>query len=140
MPQHNSKYFALLLEDILEQSAPRMLAWSMRWKIGIYQSIRRANLLSKKLTVPIWKIWDPERIDEPKKKVYKRKITESRKKVKKYKATKTTNKMKVKEQVKSTSQALAVIAEKTFQQVKFNYLEAVVMEKNDALYGDAFND
>ena len=117
-----------------------MLAWVTRWKIGIYQSVHRAKFVSKKMTVPIWKIWEPDRIDEPTKKVDKRRITAARKKTKKCKATRITNKLKVKEQVKSTSQALAVIAEKTFQQVKFNYLEAVVMEKNDALYGDAFND
>ena len=125
---------------MLEQSASRMLTWATRWKIGIYQSIRQAKLLSKKMTVPIWKIWDPERIDEPEKKVDKRRITKSRKKVKKYKATKITNKMKVKERVKSTSRALVAIAEKTYQQVKFDDLETVVLENNDALYGDAFND
>ena len=48
--------------------------------------------------------------------------------------------MKVKERVKSTSQAPAVVAEKTYRQVKFDDLETVVLEKNDALYGDAFND
>ena len=124
----------------MEQSAPRMLAWATRWKIGIYQSIRRAKILSKKLTVPLWKIWEPDRTDEPKKKVDRRRVIESRKKVKKYKATKITNKMKVKERVKSTSRAPAVVAEKTYQQVKFDDLETVVLEKNDALYGEAFND
>ena len=140
MPQHDSKYFALSLEEMLEQSAPRMLAWAMRWKIGTYQSIRLAKLLSKKLTVPIWKIWDPERINEPEKKVDKRRITESRKKVKKYKATKITNKMKVDKQWKSTSRILDYVKEKTYLQAIFGNLETVVLEKNDALYGDAFND
>ena len=70
----------------------------------------------------------------------KRRITESRKKVKKYKATKITDKMKVKGRVKSTSRVPDVIAEKTYLQVKFDDLETVVLEKNNALYGDAFND
>merc|ERR1712194_494546 len=54
MPQHELKYFVMPLEEMLEQSAPRMLAWATRWKIGIYQSIRQAKLLSNKMTVPIW--------------------------------------------------------------------------------------
>ena len=123
---------------MLEQSAPRILAWATRWKIGIYQSIRRAKILSKKLTVLLWKSWESDRTDEPKKKVNRRKVTQS--KQKKYKATKITNKLKVKKQVKSTSRASAVIAEKKYRQVKFDDLEMVMLEKNDALYGDAFND
>jgi len=114
MPQHDSKYFALSLEEMLEQSAPRMLTWATRWKIGIYQSIRRTKILSKKLTVPLWTIWEPDRTDEPKKKVDRRRVIESRTKVKKYKVTKITNKLKVKDQVKSTSRAPAVVAEKTY--------------------------
>ena len=80
MPQHDSKYIALSLEEMLEQSAPRMLAWATRWKIGIYQSIWRAKILSKKLTIPLWKIWEPDRTDEPKKKVDRRKVTQSKRK------------------------------------------------------------
>ena len=30
IPQHESKYFAMPLEEMLEQSAPRMLAWATR--------------------------------------------------------------------------------------------------------------
>ena len=54
MPQLKSRYFVIPSEEILEQSALRILAWATRWKMGIYQSIRRAKLLSKKMTVPIW--------------------------------------------------------------------------------------
>ena len=43
MPEHESKYFAMPLEEMLEQSAPRMLAWATRWKMGIYQSVRQAK-------------------------------------------------------------------------------------------------
>ena len=68
MPQHDPKYFAKLLEDMLKQSAPRMLTWATRWKIGIYQSIREAKLISKQITVSIWKIWDLDRTAEPEKK------------------------------------------------------------------------
>ena len=74
MPEHESKYFAMSLEERVEQSAPRMLAWATRWKMGIYQSVRRAKLASKQMTVPIWKIWEPERIDVPEKKVDKRQL------------------------------------------------------------------
>ena len=40
MPEHESKYFAMPLEEMVEQLAPRMLAWATRWKMGIYQSVR----------------------------------------------------------------------------------------------------
>ena len=39
MPEHESKYFAMPLEEMLGQSAPKILAWVTRWKIGTYQSI-----------------------------------------------------------------------------------------------------
>ena len=32
MPQHDTKYFAKPLKEMLEQSAPRMLAWATQWK------------------------------------------------------------------------------------------------------------
>ena len=64
MPQHDSEYFAMPLGEMLEQSAPRMLAWTARWKMGIHQIICQAKLLSKKMTVPIGKIWDNEQTEE----------------------------------------------------------------------------
>ena len=79
MPQYDLRYFAKSLEEMLDQSAPRMLAWATRWKIGIYQRMRRAKQISKQKTVPIWKIWDPEITDEPGKKIDKRRITQSKK-------------------------------------------------------------
>jgi len=69
MPQHHSKYSARTLEETLEQSPSRMLAWATRWKIGIYQNIRRAKQISKQMTVPMWKMWDQDRINKPEKKV-----------------------------------------------------------------------
>ena len=48
--------------------------------------------------------------------------------------------MKVKGRVQSTSRVPDFIAEKTYLQATFNDLETVILEKNDALYGDAFND
>ena len=110
MPEHESKYFAMPLEEMEEQSAPRMLAWATRWKMGIYQSVRRAKLASKQMTVPIWKIWEPERIDEPEKKVEKRRLQQTRQK--KYKATSITNKLKVTERIRSTSRVPAQVKEK----------------------------
>jgi len=79
MPEHQSKYFAMPLEEMVKQSAPRMLAWATRWKMGIYQSVRRAKLASKQLTVPIWKIWDHNRTDDPTKKVDKRRLQQNKK-------------------------------------------------------------
>ena len=106
--------------------------------MGIYQSVRRAKLASKKMTVLIWKIWEPERTDEPKKKVDKRRLQQTRQK--KYKATRITNKWKDTGIIKSTSRVTEHVKGKTFMQAFFGNLVAVVMEKNDALYGDAFND
>ena len=58
MQQHDSRYFAKSLEKMLDKLAPRMLvAWAIRWNIGIYQSIRQAKLVSKKMNVLTWKIW-----------------------------------------------------------------------------------
>jgi len=138
MPQHQSRYFAMPLEEMVEQSAPKMLAWATRWKMGIYQSIRRAKLASKQMTVPIWKIREPERTDEPEKKVDKRRLKQT--KQKKYKASSITDKLKVTTHTRSTSRAPVQAKEKKYLQVKFDDLEVVVMEKNAALYGDAFND
>ena len=56
MNEHEAKYFAMPLEEMVQQSASRMLAWATRWKIGIYTSVRRATLASKKLTVKIWEM------------------------------------------------------------------------------------
>ena len=63
------------LEEILEQSAPKMLAWATRWNMGTYQSSCQEKLLSKKMIVPIWKIWDHDQTDGPIKKVEKTRIT-----------------------------------------------------------------
>ena len=93
MPEHTSKYFAMPLEEMVEQSASKMLAWVTPWKMGIYQSVRRAKLASKKMTVSIWKIWDHNRTDEPTKKVDTRCLQQNRKR--KYKTTSITNKWKV---------------------------------------------
>ena len=140
MPEHESKYFVMPLEEMLQQSAPKMLSWVTRWKIGIYQSVCRAKMISKQMTVPIWKIWEPEQTNEPVKKVDKRRITASRKRTKKYKTTAIMNKLKVKERIRSTSLVTKYVEGKTYLQATFDNLEAVVMEKNDALYGDAGND
>ena len=138
MPEHMSKYFAMPLEEMVEQSAPRMLAWATRWKMGIYQSVRRAKYASKQMTVPIWKIWDPDRTDEPAKKVDKRRLKQT--KQKKYKASSITDKLKVTGSIKSTSRVTDRFKRKTYLQATFDDLEVVMMEKNPALYGDAFND
>ena len=50
------------------------------------------------------------------------------------------NKLKVKERIRSTSLVTKYVERKTYLQATFDNLEAVVMEKNDALYGDAGND
>ena len=97
-------------------------------------------MISKETTVPIWKIWEPERTNKPVKKVDKRRITASRKKTKKYKATRIKNNLEVKERIRSTSRVIEHVKGKTYLQATFDDLEAVVMEKNDALYGDTFND
>ena len=92
------------------------------------------------MTVPIWKIWEPERTNEPVKKVDKRRITASRKKTNKYKTTSIMNKLKVKERIRSTSRVTKYTKGNIHLQDIFDNLEAVVMEKNDALYRDAGND
>ena len=140
MPEIESKYFAMPLEEMVEQSAPKMLAWATRWKwkMGIYQSVRRAKLASKKMTVPIWKIWYHDQTDELTKKVDKRRLQQNRQR--KYKTTSITNKWKVSDSIRSTSRVSEPVKGKIYVQATFDDLEDVVMEKNNALYGDAFND
>ena len=48
--------------------------------------------------------------------------------------------MEVTESTRSTSRVTEPVKEKTYVQANFDNLADVVMEKNDALYGDAFND
>ena len=79
MPEHKSKYFTMPLEEMVEQLAPKMLARATRRKIGIYQSVCRAKIASKQMTVPIWNIWEPKRTDKPEKKVDKRRLKQTNK-------------------------------------------------------------
>ena len=138
LPEHKSKYFAMPLEEMVEQSSSRMLAWATRWKMEIYQSVQQAKYVSKQMTVLIWKIWDPDRTNEPAKKVDKRRFKQS--KQKKYKASSITDKLKVTGSIKSTSRVTDRFKRKTYLQATFDTIEVVMMEKNPSLYGDAFND
>ena len=138
LTEHVSKYFAMPLEKMVQQSAPTMLAWATRWKIGIYQSVRQAKLASTGMTIPIWKIWDHDRTDKPITRIDRSRITKT--KQKKYKTVPITNKWKVTDSNRSTSRASEPVILKKYVQAKFDNLEDVMMEKNDALYGDAFND
>ena len=63
------------------------------------------------MTVPIWKIWDHDRKEEPVQKVDKRRIKETQQK--KYKTTRITTKLKVTKSWKSTSQVQEYIKGKT---------------------------
>ena len=89
------------------------------------------------MTVPIWKIWELDRIDEPAKKVDKRCLQQNRQR--KYKTTSITNKWKVTRSIKSTSRVTEKVNGETYLQDTFDKLEDVVIEKNDTLYSDAFN-
>ena len=106
--------------------------------MGIYQSVRRAKYASKQLTVPIWKVWDPDQTDEPEKKVDKRRLKQT--KQKKYKASSITDKLKVTGRIESTSRVTDRFKRKTYLQAIFDTIEVVMTEQDPALYGDAFND
>ena len=86
MSEHESRYFVMDLSAMIEQSASRMLAWATRWKRGIYNSMRQEKMIASKRTVPTWKIWEPDKPNEPMKKVDNRQVTESRQQL--YKNTK----------------------------------------------------
>ena len=62
------------------------------------------------------------------------------KKTKKYKTTSIRNNLLVQERIRSTSRVTEYVKGKTYLQATFDNLEEVVMDKNDALYGDAGND
>ena len=138
MKQHESVYFTLPLAEMLEMSVTYMLSWTNRWKLGIYQSMRRAKLISLKLTRPIWKMWDPDRTFEPTKKVDQRRVTKSTQK--KYKLTRITTKLRVTKSKRSTSKAKGY-EKKIFKQKLMNEctLKDYTPVVNDALFGDAFN-
>ena len=88
--------------------------------------------------IPLWKIWDHDQTDGPIKKIDRSKITQSKQKI--YKTARIINKWKVTGSIRSTSCVTEPVKGKTYLQATFDDLEDVVMEKNDALYGDAFND
>ena len=90
------------------------------------------------MTVPIWKIWNHDQTDKPITKVDKRCLQQNRKR--KYKATSITNKWKVTDSIRLTSRVSEPVIRKKYVQDTFDDLEDVVMEKNDVLYGNAFND
>ena len=100
LPEHDSTYFAIDLPQMLERTYSQMLRWANRWRIGIYHSMKRAAIAAKGLTIPIYKIWYPDR-PAPRKRVDRRRLT-SRKPIK-YKDIKITNKMKVTKTHQSTS-------------------------------------
>ena len=139
MKQHESVYYAIPLEEMLEMSVPYMLSWANRWKFGIYHSMRRAKLISLRLTRPIWKMWDPDRTFEPEKRVDCRRITKS--KQKKYKEARITTKLRVIKSKKSTSKAKGY-EEKMFKQKLMHECTAkdYTPVVNDDLFGDGFND
>ena len=91
------------------------------------------------MTVPILKMWDPDRTDEPIQKVDKRRVTET--KEKKYQETHITDKIKVTHRNQSTSTVKEYTERKFTQENMTDYAqkdyEPVL---NDALFGDAFND
>ena len=71
--------------------------------MGLYQSVRQAKLASKKMKIPLWKIWDHDQTDGPIKKIDRSQITQSKQKI--YKAARITTKLEVKERIRSTSRA-----------------------------------
>ena len=79
------------------------------------------------MTVPIWKIWDHNRTDEPTKKVDQRRLQQNRQR--KYKITSITNKWKVTKSIRSTSHVTEPVKGKTNLQATFDDLEDVVMER-----------
>ena len=60
MPEHDSRYYAMELSEMTDQSYTYMLRWANRWKQGIFHSMKRNKNRSEGNTVPIWKMWHPE--------------------------------------------------------------------------------
>ena len=102
--------------------------------------MKRAAIAAKWLTIPIWKIWTPDRT-EPRKKVDRQRITSA--KPTKYKDIKITNKMKVTKRHQSTNRVFKRLYTRKYrEQVSVQEFapEPFEPEQIDALYGDAFND
>ena len=102
--------------------------------------MKRAAIAAKGLTIPIYKIWDPDR-PAPRKRVDRRRLT-SRKPIK-HKDIKITNKMKVTKTHRSTSVASKRFYSRQYrEQMSVQDFTPATFEPDriDALFGDAFND
>ena len=85
--------------------------------------------------MPIWEIWDPERIDEHGKKCEE---SYSQNKIK-FKETIITTTLKVTNHWNSTSRAPDYKG-RTYSQATFDDLETFELKKNNDLFCNAFND
>lgn len=128
------------LQKILEQSYIQMLKQTTRWKFGVYQSMRRAKLASTQMIVPIQKIWDPDRIDEPEKKVDYRRCQVKEKCT--FKETKKTNCSKVTRK-RSTSKAPEKVIRRMYREqesINVFALKDFMPRVIDLIFGDTDND
>ena len=151
MPEHDSRYYAMSMDEMIEQSPTRMLKWVNRWKHGIYHSMRRQQSRAASNTIPIWKMWNPQLQTEPKTIVdrkrsqatYKKELKEK----KKLKDMKMTSVFGLKSKRKSTSRAPVEYSEKTYSDQKMdlfirkNIPECAAFELQviDSEYGDGWN-
>ena len=65
MLEHDSRYCAMELSEMTDQSYTYMLKWANRWKQGIFHSMKRNKNRSEGNTVKIWKIWHLKMKDAP---------------------------------------------------------------------------
>lgn len=116
-----------------------MLQWEKRWKQGIFHSMRKAKIKLINSTVPIWEMWDPDRLDESVTKINKYTITET--KPKKFKELKITTKLKVTTRWRSTSKATGYNKRIYVKEsIKDFVPKEFVPKKNNNLFVDKFND
>ena len=124
---------------MLERTYSQMLRWANRWKNGIYHSMKRAAIAAKGFTIPIYKIWAPDR-PEPRKRVDRRRLTSP--KPIKYKDIKITNKMNVTKTHRSTSVVSKQFYTRQYRgQMSVQDFTPATFELDwiYALFGEAFN-
>ena len=76
MPEHDSRYFAMELTEMKDQSYHYMLKWANRWRTGIFHSMKRNKNRAEGNTIPIWKMWHPDMIEAPTKVVDKQRANQ----------------------------------------------------------------
>lgn len=109
MPEYDSRYYAMKLSEMTDQSHKYMLRWANRWKRGIFHRMKKNQNKADVNTILIWKIWNPTRTEVPTKVVDRQRskwlLRKEQKEQSKLKGNPMTNIFQIDRPNKSTSKA-----------------------------------